>query len=148
MTLARALLPLIEGDEFEPLVEQMQAVVQDTYSELVASKMGEVRRSKLGLSAWDEAAQKELWPKLHELMEGSQIDYTIFFRQLSYVTNAEAAAAAGDGGAALLARVEPAFYEAPQQKEGWCEWLAGYAARLRAEARPEEVRHKEMRAAS
>merc|ERR1719393_391084 len=71
MTLARALLPLVQGDEFEPLVEEMQKIVQDTYSDLVATKMGEVRRSKLGLAAWDEGAKNELWQKLHDLMEGS-----------------------------------------------------------------------------
>jgi len=150
MTLARALLPLIEQqDDFEVIVEQMQQIVQETYSELVTSKMSEVRRCKLGVGSWDASAKEELWPKLHKLMEDAQVDYTIFFRQLSYVTDAEVKAAADgpEGAAALFGRIEPAFYEPPSQ-EGWREWLSAYAARLVSDGRAEEVRQKEMRAAS
>jgi hypothetical protein len=68
-----------------------QAIVQDEYKVLLEAKLGEMRRAKLGLSAWDDAAKEGLWTTLQNLLTQSGCDYTIFFRQLACISRAEAA---------------------------------------------------------
>jgi len=68
-----------------------QAIVQDEYKVLLEAKLGEMRRAKLGLSAWDDAAKEGLWTSLQSLLTQSGCDYTIFFRQLACISRAEAA---------------------------------------------------------
>ena len=65
--------------------------MQDEYKVLLEAKLGEMRRAKLGLSAWDDAAKEGLWTSLQNLLTQSGCDYTIFFRQLACISRAEAA---------------------------------------------------------
>jgi len=155
MTLARALLPLfvkLDGDMRG--AEELQSIVNDEYATLLTAKLGEMRRRKLGLAAWDEATNDAVWKPLQKLMSESAVDYTIFWRQLSHVSSADAAAAqAGDDDEAtkrLAATLAPAFDGgvAAAAGDGWRDWLVSYAARLHSDGRAEAERHSEMRLAS
>lgn len=155
MTLARALLPMLSALDGEPsaAAAELQAIVNDEYPALLSSCMGEMRRAKLGLRAWDDATRDGLWRKLQELMTESAVDYTIFWRQLACVPSADAAALqAGEAGALerLATVLAPAFDggAAAAGRDGWPAWLGEYAARLHAEGRPEAERQAEMRAVS
>ncbi len=158
MTLARALLPLLtdgplpadaraELELHQPAVDALQVVVQDEYPAALERELGETRRAKLGLAAWDEPAAKELWPALQQLMARSEVDYTIFWRELAAVTADDVAA----GGAAVAQRLARAFYS-DERRAGlaaeWSAWGDAYAARLAADGRPEAERRAEMRANS
>jgi len=101
MTLARALLPLLATGETagggmdldEATAQRLQSVVSEEYPAMLAEKTGEMHRSKLGLAVWDEAAETELYAELQPLMARSALDFTIFWRQLSHVSDADLAAA-------------------------------------------------------
>jgi uncharacterized protein YdiU (UPF0061 family) len=167
MTLARALLPLLERHEdYEASVTAMQAIVNEEYPRLLSERLGSMRRAKLGLATWDEEAQEALWQGLVPLLAQGAVDYTIFWRQLGKVTNAETAAAAAAAAAtdddadddaaagrsdaaasALLSHLSPAFYDeaaASSLAKRWKAWLLRYAARLAREGRAEEERRAEM----
>ena len=103
-----------------------------------------------------QAAAEELLAPLKLLMERSQLDYTLFWRQLSHLSDAALAAAAGGQPAAAQAVLAPACYEAEAmaEREGeWAAWLKAYASRIAAEgaARPrasrEELRGEQPRGA-
>ena len=168
MTLARALVPLFERmDDSEEALTSLQGIVQDYYPQVLTSHMGEMRRSKLGLLNWSAELEEGLWTPLFALMQKSELDYTIFWRQLSHVTAAEAAgvveaqaSAAAAGGKldgpevlnateAMLKHLLPAFFEEPRaNREGWQLWLALYAKRLASDGRADSERQAEMRLAS
>jgi hypothetical protein len=97
MTLARALLPLVASGEDadgkmivdDSVAKKMQAIVSDEYKTMSAAAQGEARRAKMGLATWDEQTSAELYSDLQQLMARSQVDFTIFWRQLSHVTDAD-----------------------------------------------------------
>lgn len=112
MTLARALLSMfvaLDGDQ--RAAAELQAIVNDEYPALLSAQLGEMRRRKLGLKAWDDATRDGLWERLHSLMEEAKPDYTVFWRQLAAFTDADihaaaaAEAAEGDEGDAARARL-------------------------------------------
>ena len=111
----------------------MQQLVQSRYPDLVKEQMGEMHRRKLGIASWSDEAEIAIWRPLQSLMTRSAVDYTILFRQLSYITGAEladatAAATPPEGAAApLLAKLAPAFYAEPSQAPSYC-MLAALAA--------------------
>ena len=161
MTLARALLSMfvaLDGDQ--RAAAELQAIVNDEYPALLSTQLGEMRRRKLGLKAWDDATRDGLWERLHSLMEEAKPDYTVFWRQLAAFSEADihAAAAAAEGAegaeddaarARLVATIAPAFEGGAAAVAGsWLEWLTEYAARLKADGRPAEERAAEMRATS
>ena len=73
--LARALYPLIE--ETEPL----QAILED-YKRTMASEYHQMMCRKLGLNMYEDIPENFV-SRLTELMKTSQLDMTIFFRELS-----------------------------------------------------------------
>jgi uncharacterized protein YdiU (UPF0061 family) len=159
MTLARALLPLVASGEDaagkmevdDAVAEKLQAVVSDEYKAMSAAALGEARRAKMGLATWDAQASTELFAELQQLMVRSQLDFTIFWRQLSHVTDVDLKAAAVGEPAGAMAKLTPAFYEAgvlQAAETEWAAWLAKYAARVERDARPQEERQAQMRAAS
>jgi len=173
MTLVRAMLPLFERmDDYDDAVDELQAIVKESYADASQRAKDEMLRAKLGLAEYDAYAAESLYPELHELMTKSAVDFTLVWRQLSHVSAADAAAAAaaaaavdgadsaeaGEAAAAeeaashgrLLAHLEPCFYEdvpGPLRKE-WAEWLTHYATRLHADGRDEATRVAEQRATS
>ena len=109
MTLARSLLPLLDRED-ERSVEALQKIVEDEYAEMMQREVGQMRRAKMGLAEWDEAASATLWPQLQSLMSRASVDYTLLWRQLAYATPDEVEAAADGTADALLQRLRPAFY--------------------------------------
>jgi len=76
--------------------------------------------------AAQRASAASLFGELEQLMTRSRADYTLLWRALADV--ADAAADAGDGGAAdeaLLAAVAPSFYEPLHERlqPAWTAWL-------------------------
>ena len=150
MTLARSLLPLFDRTD-ERGVEALQTIVQDEYASLMEREIGSMRRAKMGLAEWDEAASATLWPQLQSLMSRASVDYTLLWRQLAYATPSEVAAAAAGTASPLLQRLRPAFYSQElldESRAEWCEWLSAYGARLERDARDADERAREMRATS
>lgn len=125
MTLARALVPLFDKEGGS--LDELQAIVQDEYGRELDEQLGEMRRQKLGLSAWDGEASETLWPQLQQLMKRSKADYTILWRQLAQIS-AEAAGEAVAGGEAgcdgLLRLLQPAFYTPADGKALMDDWSA------------------------
>ena len=150
-------------DDSEEALTSLQTIVQEYYPQVLTAHMGEMRRSKLGLLAWSAEAEEGLWQPLFALLQKSELDYTIFWRQLSHITAAEAASvveAAAKGGAAdgpevlaatepMLTKLLPSFFDEPRAaREGWQLWLALYAKRLASDGRSDAERQAEMRLAS
>lgn len=147
MTLARALVPLFDREGGG--LDDLQRIVQDDYLALLDAQMGEMRRQKLGLGAWDKEASETLWPQLQQLLQRSAVDYTIFWRQLAQVSSAAAADAVvqGDVGAeGLLELLQPAFYSAAELKPHLDGWYAARCARRPPHAPPDAARAAAERA--
>jgi len=150
MTLARALVPLYEKLGAGEAIESLQTVVQDEYAAELKASLGEMRRAKLGLGAWDAEASETLWPTLQVLMQRSGVDHTVFWRQLAEVQVEADVVLQGEASSAkLLDVLLPAFY-APDKPlaEGWRKWMHQYAMRLHTDGRADEERQAEMRLAS
>ena len=80
VTLARALSPLLNGDEVH--MEALQHVISHEYPEALEKELGEVRRKKLGLSKWSRDLEESLWHRLQaEVLPG--MNYNIFCPTLS-----------------------------------------------------------------
>jgi len=137
----------------------LQSIVQDEYPAILKGKLGEMRRAKLGLKEWDDEGREELWDPLMKLMTKSGADYTIFFRQLAEVSDAQAAAAGKAGSPAALSATDPmlallgmAFDDEGKMEDDlrgeWCSWLGQYARRLDADAMGEGARRAVMKAGS
>jgi len=76
--LANALIPLFETTE--PLEEVLKEY-RDTYSEIWNS----IQANKTGLQVY-KSADKELYESLWSVLKTTDVDYTIFFHQLSGIT--------------------------------------------------------------
>lgn len=83
----------------------------------------DVWRMKMGFSTEGAKQAGVLWRELEPLMRRSQIDYTIFWRQLACV--AEGAASTGHEHDSLVAFIADAFYAQPagQLSASWATWL-------------------------
>jgi uncharacterized protein YdiU (UPF0061 family) len=129
LQLANAIYPLIE--EAEPLREILNAYV-DNYT----SKSQAMRNQKLGFKEWrddDESLQTDL----NDLLFRLEMDMTIFYRRLVYITPEVQADE-------LLTTIEAAFY-APealtkQDKETLTHWLQRYQHRTQTEGLDAQTR--------
>ena len=112
--LAEALLPLIEPEKLEEGLTLYADTFNDGWRRAIAEK--------LGLTEVDEALGDELFEALTE----SEIDFTIFFRNLARVP-------LEGNDAALLAPLRAAFYadDAPHQR--LTAWLRRYVGRTPAD---------------
>ncbi len=121
LKLANAIYPLIE--EAKPLEDILTA-----YQEELPVAYVKMMKSKLGLQELDKE-DGLLIEELENLLQSSETDMTIFFRQLSNLNKAKSI----DG----LSIVKEAFY-APQEIEGklksqWLDWFLKYQKRLEKE---------------
>src|SRR5258706_9418134 len=123
--LAEALLPLVEREKLEAGLTLYADTFNDGWRPAAAEK--------LRLYAVDEALGEELFEALTE----SEIDFTIFFRNLARVPRE------GDDGA-LLAPLRAAFYADDASHQRLAAWLRRYAERAPAEraARMDRVNPK------
>jgi serine/tyrosine/threonine adenylyltransferase len=74
--LAHAFSPLIERDDLQQILSDYEPMLSRKYSQLM--------RKKLGLTTSQEG-DSELFADLFTLLEHGSVDYTLFFRQLSYL---------------------------------------------------------------
>lgn len=122
MALGRALTPFMD-------VEQLNAVLQ-TYDDIFLAKLRELIRGKLGLQQVHDT-DGELIKSLLEILAGSAVDYTYFFRSLSDFDSAENA----DNSP-----IRDQFID----REAFDAWAVKYQQRLVLESSVDEVRKVHM----
>ncbi|WP_070966561.1 protein adenylyltransferase SelO [Vibrio sonorensis] len=100
-----ALRPLLKGEQ--SALERLDGI-NDSFEEVVQSKLVKMWASKLGLKEFDP----ELFNQLLKLMMGTHVDYTILFRELSDLPNCASA-------------LTKSFYATPSDElmEEWQKWL-------------------------
>lgn len=130
--LANALYPLI--DEAEPLEK-----ILDQFKEQYLSDYLDMMRSKIGLAS-KEGGDSELIERLKELMEGSSIDMTLFYRRLSDFGSPES----------FMDSIRKSSYLKEDEFSGyldsWMSWLHDYSNRLKQEGTTDEDRKAAMNA--
>lgn len=132
--LANALYPLIE--EAEPL-QQVLADFKDRY----LSDYHGMMASKIGLSA-PEAVSPQLLIDLTEMLASSEMDMTLFFRQLSTTANDDFETFwAGATAASYLESLDLST-----QKEAWQEWHIRYTDALAEDPMDRATRLASMQA--
>ncbi|MBT5058712.1 MAG: YdiU family protein [Gemmatimonadetes bacterium] len=139
--LARAVAPLIK--QVEPLqasLDNFLSRYNDGYHDMMAQK--------LGFKEFDSAKDKELIDELLAVLQLSETDMTIFFRDLADVSIDGRAAA--DGIDATQTPFDDAYYQADplpdEQRDQTLAWLRRYIDRLLRDGTPDRVRRERMNA--
>ena len=122
--LAQALTPLVEVDALRETLELFLPLYQAHYLDLM--------RKRLGLHSADDR-DEALVQCLLQLMQGSAVDYTLFFRELGDSAPAQA-----------LARLREDFVDLA----GFDAWASDYLQRTAAEAGSQDDRRARMHAAN
>ncbi len=140
--LANAIYPLFEA------VEPLKAGV-DLYLECYQRGYSRMMASKLGLAESVNARVDDLIGDLPAVLQLTETDMTIFFRQLAKI-EIPAAVLADDTEAQLLDAVQPAYY-LPDQiteeiKAKTAEWIRRYIAACIDDAKPDHERRAAMNA--
>lgn len=130
--LANALYPIIE--ETKPL-----EAILDQYKDHFEQESLAMMKSKLGLFV-EDANDLKLIQDLEDNLQLTEIDMTIFFRNLSSFTSAKSG----------LSQLENSFYEyentTDEVKENWNLWFKKYEERLKIESLLFEERKQKMNA--
>jgi len=131
------------------LVEQFMTKAQDTFNQ----KTEETFNLKLGLPA-DADAGEDLWEALQGLLANTRTDWTLLWRQLSYIMRDMGELDATDYGA-MMKKLEGVdekndvspFYEPlnSQQRKDWTEWIKEWREILKATNRPSEEVYEQMK---
>jgi len=132
--LANALYPLIEE------TSQLEQSLADFQSKFTVAKI-EMMMAKLGLVNKNRS-DLVLVSDLEKVLQLTETDMTIFYRQLSTITKEMAASKA-------LSFLNVAFYK-PEELDGvikqqWLAWLTDYIARLKTETIEDHYREKIMK---
>eukprot|EP00238_Polyblepharides_amylifera_P009021 CAMPEP_0196584756 /NCGR_PEP_ID=MMETSP1081-20130531/48356_1 /TAXON_ID=36882 /ORGANISM="Pyramimonas amylifera, Strain CCMP720" /LENGTH=618 /DNA_ID=CAMNT_0041906083 /DNA_START=228 /DNA_END=2085 /DNA_ORIENTATION=+ len=101
-----------------PSGRELAGDVMSEAADVMEAEVEEVWRLKLGLPEGSSHG-KELWDTLEPLMRRSEVDWTVFWRQLACV--AELPEDALDDS--LLQPLEMAFYTPPLSPSSWVGWL-------------------------
>ena len=137
--LANALLPLCSDTA---ALERGLAAFANTFE----AASDQMLRNKLGLATLDLDGDDALVSDLFALLQATETDMTLFFRNLARIPN-DAPDKAIDA-----APLRVAFYDEAALRGGHggklADWLRRYAARVRAEARPETERITQMNQAN
>lgn len=128
--LARALSPLVSNGE--DLLRGLERY-RDTFSDT----QGEMLRKKLGLTPLSREDDSALLEDLPRGLEASQIDMTIFFRQLSHAVTA-LVRDPGSEDREFRQLLEASSYAPSGPHDRLLSWLHQYAQRLRREPIPAE----------
>lgn len=131
---AEALMPLVGRPE--PLQEAIEV-----YAETLEQEQRHMMARKLGIEV--RHSDEELIADLLSVLQKAETDMTIFFRRLADVPSAEQVT-----DEARMAPIRNAYY-APDAlpgsaKDAMVAWLHRYAARVREEGVPDEVRRTRM----
>ena len=136
LQLANALFPLVEdADAFEKVLQ--------TYSTDYKEKYLGMMKAKIGLFE-EDARDQLLINHLEEMLEFTETDMTIFFRNLASFTKDTEIDLKGD----FLKLVEDAFYDSSRMKEvvasSWKDWFDLYTLRLEKETLSDDERKLAM----
>lgn len=129
--LAAALVPLFSS------IKPLQGGLERYVETFIATDRSHIA-AKLGLIECTDQ-DVELMHELQTLLQTTEVDITLFFRNLATV----------DIDTPLLAPLNGAFYDEVKRQKAephFNEWLARYAARLRCDALPSEERRQRMNA--
>ncbi len=120
--LGNALYPLVND------VELLQAGLALYQQEFAACSQRDMA-NKLGLSQFDPEQDLPWVEELHQLLQQTEIDMTIFYRLLA---NLDAASVESQADAQLLEIIAPAYYVDPDAAAAaaMAQWLKRYGARL------------------
>merc|ERR1719343_484334 len=130
------------------LVEEFMTKAQVIFNQ----KMEETFNLKLGLPA-DADAGEELWVSLQGLLETTRTDWTLLWRQLTYVMRDMSDLESTDYET-MMKNLEGAgesdispFYEplTPQQRKDWTEWIKQWRETLKATKRPSNEVYDQMK---
>jgi uncharacterized protein YdiU (UPF0061 family) len=129
---ATSLKPLLDVED----QGKLQAIIEG-YSGRSRLALSSMLASKMGFAAASPQTER-LWGDLQDLMEDS-VDWTIFWRQLSYVVSSSAQSHATydelmvpkHDAAALLEILMPSFYEeVGERRTAWLRWISRYTEQL------------------
>jgi serine/tyrosine/threonine adenylyltransferase len=138
------------GEALSPLIDTPEALHAglETYRRTFDSTFGSMLRDKLGLDALDTEGADPLLTGLFEMLEASETDMTLFFRNLAHVP----LDAVRSDEEAWIAPLRRAFYEEEAlggpHRARLLAWLHAYADRVQAEGTPCEARLARMHRAN
>lgn len=146
---ARRTVGVTDAEMTSKLVEEYMTKAQVIFNQKVEG----VFNLKLGLPE-DADAGEELWEKLQDLLANTRTDWTLFWRQLTYVMRDMDDLSSTDYDA-MLKLLEGAnenfdtspFYEplTPQQRKDWTEWIQEWREILKITKRPSEESYEQMK---
>jgi serine/tyrosine/threonine adenylyltransferase len=135
--LVSSVVPVIAAATAEENPDVVGQPFLERAGELFQAKMDETFRAKLGFDKDWEVAD-ELWGSLEPLLRSSRVDWTVFWRQLTYVMRDFTDLSSSDYEG-MMATLEgegdtSPFYEplAPELREQWVEWMAAWRRELKA----------------
>ena len=139
LQLANALYPLVEETKpFEAILEKYKSDYRVTYLDMM--------RSKLGLSNGDADSDELLILALEKVLQTTETDMTIFFRNLSTISKDMQIESADN--ADFLDNVKDAFYQPDELKDEilneWKIWMEMYLHRLSKESANDAERKAAM----
>lgn len=118
----------ISTEETSKHVAEVESCRKEGFGSLFQQKYNRMKRCKLGLDGFG-AEEEAMHQELEQLMYDSDVDYTIFYRQLSQLCSSDLPAEA-------LTRLQEAFYEYDKTmefesvRERWYTWLGTYLKRV------------------
>ncbi|MCR9290165.1 MAG: YdiU family protein [Bacteroidetes bacterium] len=133
------------GNALYPLVEEAKPLesILENYKSDFAEKYQIMMRSKLGLKE-EVQTDTELIKELENILQVTETDMTIFFRNLSNISNVHQVIDNPD----FLAPVKDAFYKPDELNseivKAWREWFEKYIKRLSLESSSDEQRQQDM----
>lgn len=146
MILVESVVPVIAAARKQDQHQSLQQEFMDQAHEIFQAKVDEVVRVKLGFRQ-DQDVADELWATLEPLMRSSRVDWTLFFRELSYlVRDVSGPLTASDdlndfenilfqlmGDEKKRAGSSP-FYEelTPELRSQWIDWIESWSNALAA----------------
>ncbi len=137
LQLANAIFPLVND---AAALEKILASFETNYVETWNAMLGQ----KLGLQSF-EARDGELTDALNSVMQLTEIDMTLFYRNLVDIDVREESASADLTGVLTSALYDPATLTGDVQV-AWNGWLQNYAARLRDDQQTLDARRAAMNA--
>lgn len=130
--LVQSVAPVIAAAQNLPNHDDLQQKILDESAELFEAEFAKVFRMKLGFEG-DQDAGDSLWETLEPLMRQSRVDYTLLFRELSYlVRDTDLTKMTGDSLLQRLTQDNNPFYEplADDLKSEWTNWLDSWSESL------------------
>ncbi len=136
--LADSLLPLVDG------TEQLQETVEEDYRKYFVQRWHQMMTAKLGFRHFQGKEDETLIAKLLELLETTETDMTIFFRQLALITPASTA----EETAVIPEPLRAAYYRPEEIDADYagrlCRWLTAYIDRTRRDPNSSGERRRLM----